>query len=47
MCSDLNPNTMESGNSPELFVALDDIGKTIEHLTEENGNEYRSPCCKA
>ena len=46
MSSTLNPNTMESGNSPELKVALEDIGKTIEYLMEENGNESRSPCCK-
>jgi hypothetical protein len=46
MSSTLNPKTMESGNSSELKVALEDIGKTIEYLMEENGNESRSPCCK-
>ena len=46
MSSALNPKTMESGNSSELKVALEDIGKTIEYLMEEDGEELRPPCCK-
>ena len=35
MTSPVNRSVMESGNSPELSVALDDVRKTIEWMMEQ------------
>ena len=36
LVDDRSPQLMESGQSPDLHVAMEDVAKTVEWLTHQN-----------